>query len=76
MSNGNTVLKMLRDHGTGNAGYHPLTSLLDLVDEEDCTIGEQITIHKSIAKYCEAENKAIEFSGKINSGVDFNFNVG
>jgi len=72
---GNSVLKMLRDHN-GNANYHPLTSLLDLVDEVDCTIGEKITIHKSIAKYTEAEMKAIEFTGKVNSGVDFNFNVG
>ena len=75
MSNTSTVLKMLRDH-SGNPGYHPLTSLLDLTGEADCTIGEQINIHKSIAKYCEAENKAIEFTGKVSSGVDFNFNVG
>jgi len=75
MSNSNSVLKMLRDH-TGNPAYHPLTALVDLVDEQDCTIGEKITIHKSIAKYTEAEMKAIEFTGKVNSGVDFSFNIG
>jgi len=76
MSNGNAVLKMLREHGVGNQTYHPLTALLDLSIEEDATIGEQIMIHKSIAKYVEAENKAIEFTGKVTSGVDFNFNIG
>jgi len=74
MSAANSVLKMLREH-KGSATYHPLCSLLDLAEEVDCTIGEQINIHKSIAKYVEAENKAIEFTGKVNTGVDFSFNI-
>ena len=75
MATANSVLKMLRDHGSGNQTYHPLTALLDLASEQDATIGEQIMIHKSIAKYCEAENKAIEFTGKVAQGVEFNFNI-
>ena len=58
----NSVLKMLREHN-GNQNYHPLCSLLDLADEIDATIPDKINIHKSIAKYIEAENKAIEFTG-------------
>ena len=74
MANTNTVLKMLREH-SDNPSYHPLTSLLDLSKDGDATIGEKITIHKSIATYVEAQNKAVEFTGKVSSGVDFNFNV-
>lgn len=75
MANDNQVLKMLREH-SGNVGYHPLCSLLDLVDEQDCTIGEKINIHKSIAKYVEAEHKAVEFTGKVSTGVDLRFDIG
>lgn len=74
MANTNSVLKMLREHGN-NPGYHPLCSLLDLAGEQDATIGEQIAIHKSIAKYVEAEHKAIEFTGKVSSGIDFRFDI-
>jgi len=58
----NKVLEMLREYGD-NKNYHPLCALLDLSAEKDATISEQINIHKSIAKYVEAENKAIEFIG-------------
>ena len=61
----NSVLKMLREH-SGKPHYHPLCSLLDLADEADATIPDQINIHKSIAKYCEAEHKAIEITGGDN----------
>ena len=74
MAASQTVLAMLRKH-KGDQVYHPLCSLLDLADEVDATIGEQIMIHKSIAKYVEAENKAIEFTGKVTAGVEFNFNM-
>ena len=70
----NEVLKMLREH-SGNNTYHPLCALLDLADEPDATVGEKINIHKSIAKYTEAELKAIEHSGKVQSGVDFRFDI-
>jgi len=73
MSN-ESVLKMLREHSK-NSNYHPLSALLDLTQEADATIGDQITVHKTIAKYVEAENKAIEFSGKVTSGVQFNFDM-
>lgn len=68
----NEVLKMLRAH-TGNPGYHPLCALLDLAGHEQCTIGEQITIHRAVAKYVEAEQKAIEVSNKMPAGVEFVF---
>ena len=69
-----TVLAMLRKHN-GNQLYHPLCSLLDLAGERDATISEQIMIHKSISKYVEAENKAVEFTGKVTAGIEFNFNM-
>ena len=61
----NRVLSMLRKH-SGSAAYHPLCSLYDLADEVDATIPDKINIHKSIAKYCEAENKSIELVGAEN----------
>jgi len=75
MSDRQTVLVMLREHSK-NPHYHPLTALLDLTGDADATVGEHIAIHKTIAKYVEAENKAVEFTGKVTSGVDFNFNLG
>jgi len=56
------ILKMLRDH-TGDSTYHPLSALLSLASDEKATIGDQITIHKSIAKYVEPELRQIEYSG-------------
>lgn len=56
------ILKMLRDH-TGDQTYHPLSALLSLASDEKAGIGDKITIHKSIAKYCEPELRQIEYSG-------------
>jgi len=55
----NRVLTMLRED-ENYATYHPLKALLNLAEHMDATIPDQIAIHKTIAKYCEAENKQIE----------------
>lgn len=69
-----TVLDMLRKH-CGDKKYHPLSALLDLTQEMDATVPDQISIHKTIAKYVEAENKSVEFSSGGSSGVQFNFDM-
>lgn len=56
------ILKMLRDH-TGDQTYHPLSSLLSIALDEKASIGDKITIHKSIAKYVEPELRQVEYSG-------------
>jgi len=69
------VLEMLRKD-SGDSTYHPLTSLLMLAREPDATIGDQITIHKSIARYVEAERKAIEIDTSAMDPVNFKFQIG
>jgi len=73
MSSG--VLKMLRDH-SGDSRYHPLTSLLDLVDEPDATIVDKINIHKTIGKYVEAEMKSVEYIDNSVAPTNFSFKIG
>ncbi|RKY42340.1 MAG: hypothetical protein DRP85_03375 [Candidatus Makaraimicrobium thalassicum] len=70
-----SVLQLLRDHKKDEL-YHPLCSLLDLADEPDATVPDKISIHKTIAKYCEAEKKAIEFVNTDIAPVNFRFLLG
>ena len=69
------VLDLLREH-SGDGLYHPLCALLDLADAKDATIGDQITIHKTIAKYCEAERKSIEIEDSSIPPTNFKFVIG
>ena len=69
------VLTLLREH-TGDEKYHPLCSLLDLASESDATIPDQINIHKTIAKYCEAERKSIEMDLIGDEPINFRFLIG
>jgi hypothetical protein len=62
IKNESRVLKMLQAH-RGDQTYHPLCSLLDLADDEAASIGDKITIHKSLAKYVEPELRQVEFKG-------------
>ena len=73
----NRILNMLREHDGNGSKYHPLTALLDLADEYDATIPDKINIHKTIAKYTEAEMKQIEFTGGAGSEpIGLNINIG
>ena len=60
--NTSRVLTMLQAH-SGLQTYHPLCALLDLADDEAASIGDKITIHKSLAKYVEPELRQVEFKG-------------
>lgn len=61
--NTSRVLRMLQEHSPQHQTYHPLTALLELSAGEGVSIGDQITIHKEIAKYCEPQLKQTEFKG-------------
>lgn len=56
------LIKMLRQH-SGDPTYHPLSALLSLASDEKAGIGDKITIHKELAKYCEPQLRQIEYSG-------------
>jgi hypothetical protein len=68
------VLTLLREHSDDDK-YHPLCALLDLADQPDATIGDQIMIHKTIARYVEAERKAIELDISNEKPVNFKFMI-
>jgi len=72
----NSVLKLLREHQGAGSTYHPLCSLLDLSGEADATVSDKINIHKSIAKYCEAELKSVEIKSNDLDGIKMSFNIG
>ena len=60
--NTSRVLRMLQEH-SGDQTYHPLSALLSLANDEAASIGDKITIHKSLAKYVEPELRQVEFKG-------------
>ena len=75
MASNNRLLKMIQDH-SGSPNYHPLCALHDLCNMGDATIPDQINIHKTIAKYTEAEHKQIEFTGGDgNDPIGLNINI-
>lgn len=67
-----SVIDLLRKH-KGDENYHPLCSLLDLADDVTASVGDKINIHKSIAKYCEAERKAIEIDSTRDEPINLRF---
>jgi len=76
MSQNSRVLNLLREHSSSSQ-YHPLCALFDLCAQPDATIPDQINIHKTIAKYVEAEHKQIEFTGGDgNEPIGLNISIG